>query len=65
MSKNNFKELEEQEMANVSFDDVGIQKNINSSMGLIRFVTDIVELYIPNVVETFLSTLSQNKPPKK
>lgn len=61
MSNNNFKELEEQELKDIEFDSVGVQNKINSSVNIFRFVTDMIELYIPKVVDTVLNMVSENK----
>lgn len=62
--KNNFKKLEEEEFEHLAFGGQDIKNNIGSTMDLFRFVTDVLELYVPNVVETFVNIVSGKNKPK-
>lgn len=61
---NNFKKLEEEEYEHLAFGSQDIKNNIGSTMDLFRFVTDVVELYVPNILETFVSIVSGKNKPK-
>lgn len=52
MKRNNFKELEDSELEKLDFNSTGVQSRINSTMGIVRFVTDVIDLYIPRVLDT-------------
>jgi len=58
MGVNNFKKLEEMELQKVaSINTESIKNGISSNMGSIRFVTNIVELYFPKVVDVILGMM--------
>ena len=52
--RNSFKELEELEMQEVSMDSASIKNGISSDIGIMRFVTSVVEMYFPKIVEMFV-----------
>ena len=54
MGVNNFKKLEELELRNISLKTDLVKKNLASNIGVLRFVTDILELYFPKLVELFV-----------
>jgi len=62
--KNNFKELENIESEEASFDKDVIKNGIESDMKLIRFITSIVEMYFPKVASLFVS-MSGGEPDEK
>jgi len=58
MGVNNFKKLEEMELQNVAnVNTESIKNGISSNLGSIRFVTNIVELYFPKVVDIILGMM--------
>lgn len=54
MGVNNFKRLEEIEMENLLMRTEDVRSNIDSNLGSIKFVTNILELYFPTVIDLFL-----------
>ena len=52
--RNSFKELEELEMQNVSMESSAIRNGIASDIGILRFMTSIVEMYFPRIVDLFV-----------
>jgi len=54
MGVNNFKKLEELEMKNVSMRSEVVKQRIGSNLGSLRFMTNIVELYFPMLVDLFI-----------
>lgn len=65
MKKNNFKILEDQELQNLEFDSDRVQNNIDTTVGVYRFFTDIIELYLPKVVDTMVNLITPNQSEKK
>ncbi|MEM9548413.1 MAG: hypothetical protein AAGA77_20685 [Bacteroidota bacterium] len=55
MAKNSFKELEELELQEVSMRTDTIRNGIASDIGMMRYVTSVVELYFPKIVDLFVS----------
>jgi len=53
MEKNSFKELEELELKDTSFDENSIKTGISSDIGLLKFIVSILEIFLPNVLEMF------------
>jgi protein involved in sex pheromone biosynthesis len=53
--RNSFKELEELEMQEVSMDSARIKNGVNSDIGIMRYVTSVVEMYFPKIVDLFIS----------
>lgn len=54
MSVNNFKKLEEQELENLSMRTDLVQSNINANIGSMRFLTNVLELYFPSVLDLLI-----------
>lgn len=52
--RNSFKELEELEMQNISMDSARIKNGISSDIGIMKYVTSIVEMYFPKIVDMFV-----------
>lgn len=52
--RNSFKDLEQLELQEISSDTNAIKNGIASDMGLIRYVTSIVEMYFPRIVDMFV-----------
>lgn len=61
--RNSFKELEELEMQNVSMKSDAIKNGISSDIGIMKFVSTVVEMYFPKVIDLFIGLAggSQNK----
>jgi hypothetical protein len=55
MSKNSFKELEEIELKEVSMRSENIRNGIASDIGMMRYVTSVIELYFPKILDLFVS----------
>jgi len=53
--RNNFKELEKLELEEVRMNKDLIQNGISSDMGFIRYMSSIVEMYFPKVLEMFVT----------
>ncbi len=53
--RNSFKELEELEMQDVSMDTAKIKNGANSDIGIMRYVTSVVEMYFPKILDLFIS----------
>jgi len=54
MPKNSFKELEKDSQKQFENKDKQIKENINRSIGFFHFIGDIIELFVPRVVQVFL-----------
>ncbi len=52
--RNSFKELEKEEMQNVSMPSDAIKKGITSDIGILKFVSTIVEMYFPKIADLFV-----------
>ncbi|MFT6336319.1 MAG: hypothetical protein ACJATI_003078 [Halioglobus sp.] len=52
--RNSFKELEELEMQEVSMDSARIKNGINSDIGIMRYVTSIIEMYFAKIIDMFI-----------
>lgn len=63
MRINNFKELEKLELENVSMNYKEVENNISSNLGSLRFITNVIDLFFPKVVDLFVG-LSGGKPSK-
>lgn len=63
MQVNNFKELGKEQERSFSKSDQRIQKNVNYSVGFFQFIGDILELFMPKIVNMFLN-LSGGQGPK-
>jgi len=50
MGVNNFKKLHELEMENITMESEKVKNNIGANIGSLRFITNIVELYFPMIV---------------
>ena len=55
MRKNSFKELEEIELKEISMRTENIRNGINSDIGMMKYVTSVIELYFPKIVDLFIS----------
>lgn len=55
MRKNSFKELEEIEMKEVSMRSDSIRNGIASDIGMMKYVTSVIELYFPKIIDLFVS----------
>lgn len=55
MSTNNFKKLEEHSRGSQPVAPPEIKRNVQSSLGLINYVSKVVELYIPKVFQMLIS----------
>jgi len=55
MRKNSFKELEKIELQEVSMRTDNIRNGIASDIGMMRYVTSVIELYFPKIVDLFVS----------
>lgn len=55
MRKNSFKELEEIEFKEISMRSDNIRNGIASDVGMMRYVTSILDLYFPKIVDLFVS----------
>ena len=53
--RNSFKELEELEMQNVSMPSDAIKKGITSDIGIMKYVSSIVEMYFPKLADLIIS----------
>jgi len=63
MSKNSFKELAKEDQKHFDEKDRKIKENINHSIGFLHFIGDMIELFVPRVVQIFLG-ISSAKGPK-
>ncbi len=52
--RNSFKDLEKLEMEEVSMPNDAIKNGIASDIGIMRFVSSVVEMYFPRVVDLFI-----------
>lgn len=52
--RNSFKELEELEMRDVSMQSDAIKNGITSDIGILKYVSSIVEMYFPKIVDLFV-----------
>jgi len=55
MRKNSFKELEEIEFKEVSMRSDNIRNGIASDIGMMKYVTSVIELYFPKIMDLFVS----------
>lgn len=55
MKKNSFKELEEIEFKEISMRSENIRNGIAADIGMMRYVTSVIELYFPKIVDLFVS----------
>jgi len=54
MGVNNFKKLEKEEMQHVSMNAEKVRTGITANIGAFKFITDIVELYFPRMIDLFV-----------
>jgi hypothetical protein len=54
MRKNSFKELEELELKEVSMRTDNIRNGINSDIGMMKYVSSVIELYFPKILDLFV-----------
>ena len=59
--RNSFKDLEKLKLEDVKYDSDRVKNAIDSDMGFIRYITSIVEMYFPRVIDLFI-TLSGGTP---
>jgi hypothetical protein len=62
MEKNNWKELEKQEISkldNTDFDQTSsrIKGDVEGNIGVFKFIGDLIELFIPRIFESIVSAL--------
>jgi hypothetical protein len=55
LKKNSFKELEELEIKEVSMRSESIKNGIASDIGMMRYVTSVIELYFPKIMDLVVS----------
>lgn len=55
MRKNSFKELEELELKDISMRSENIRNGIASDIGIMRYVSSILDLYFPKIMDLFVS----------
>ena len=55
MGINNFKNLEKEEFNTFDPSINRIRNNVIGSLGLFKLIADSIELFLPNVVDTFLN----------
>ena len=60
MRKNSFKELEEIELKEVSMRSDNIRNGIASDIGMMRYVSSVLELYFPKILDLFVSLAGGN-----
>lgn len=68
MAKNNFKELEKLLSENKEFTFEKVKNNIVSSRNLFGFIGDIIELFIPRIIDVFVGMAggeSESEPTSK
>ena len=68
MDINNFKKLEEIELAESDFNNQLIRAGISSNISTFRFVGDMLEHFIPNVISIFVNMVggdSKKTPPRR
>jgi hypothetical protein len=68
--RNSFKELEELEMQNVSMPSDAIKNGITSDIGILKFISTIVEMYFPKLADLFIGlsggeSTDKNKKPNR
>ncbi len=68
--RNSFKELEELEMQNVSMPSDAIKNGITSDIGILKFISTIVEMYFPKLADLFIGlsggeATDKNKKPNR
>ncbi len=62
MRTNNFKRLEEEEFNNMPEPPAEIQNNIVGQVNIFRFIGDIIDLYLPKVVDLFVQMSGGDSP---
>jgi len=60
-SKNSFKKLMEEEEKQYPHAPPEIEKEIMGSVGMIKLMGNVVELYLTRIIELFLSMMGGNK----
>ena len=60
MARNNFQQLEEEENKTYPGVPSGIKSSIQSEVGVLKMVGQIVEVYLPKVVEFFIMIAGGN-----
>ena len=55
MRKNSFKELEKIELEEVSMRTDNIRNGIASDIGMMKYMTSVLELYFPKIIDLFVS----------
>ncbi len=53
MRKNNFKELEKERMEEAGSALHKIKSNVNSNLGVFQFIGEMIELFLPRVLQLF------------
>ncbi len=56
---NNFKKLEEEELRGSPLPP-RVARDVNQNLGVLRFISNIIELYMPKVAELFVSLSGGN-----
>ncbi len=64
-TRNNFKELEEEQLGLYPHSPSEVENNVKGSMRLFSFVGDIVELYLPRVFDMFISLVGGERAPQQ
>ncbi|MEE9439909.1 MAG: hypothetical protein V3V14_12960 [Saprospiraceae bacterium] len=60
MKKNNFKELEELELEGLSISSDKILNGISADIGILRYISEVVELYFPKIIDLFVGLAGAN-----
>ncbi|MDF1695498.1 MAG: hypothetical protein P1U56_06685 [Saprospiraceae bacterium] len=55
MRKNSFKELEEVELEEISMKTENIRNGISSDIGMMRYVSSVMELYFPKIIDLLVA----------
>jgi len=64
-ARNNFKELENEELKKYPHTPDEIEHNVKGSMRFVQFIGDIVELYLPKVFDLFISLAGGERAPEE
>ena len=62
--KNNFKKLEEDLISRHGEPPSKVKKNIDSTFGIFRIMADILDLFIPKMIQLFVNLAGGEKNPK-
>lgn len=60
--RNSFKDLEKIELEEVSMNTEAIKNGITSDIGIMKYVSEILDMFFPKIIDLFVGLAGSDKP---